>query len=163
MSDEPVYSRYPSGIGMTEDSKLVAFLLALQTSPRVRKRFEQNGKKEMERFGLAPTTIRAVLERDALALWEILLTKPGGHIAVATGVRRRRRKPKEPDPDHIAAAVAQPSRRRRRKPKVPEPHQVAAVATKPTRRRRPKPLEPEQIAEVVIVPKVRRRRRAKRA
>jgi len=121
---------------MTEASKLVAFLLALQTSSIVRKRFDKNAKKEMERFGLAPGTIRAVLARDAAALWAILLTGSGGHIAVATGVRRRRHKPKEPEPPHIAAAVGGPKRRHRHKAKAREPHQVAAVVIAPKSRRR---------------------------
>jgi len=145
---------------MSEASKLVAFLLALQTSPIVSKRFDRNAKKEMERFGLAPATVRAVLAQDAAALWAILLTGSGGHIAVATGVRRRRHKPKEPEPAHIAAAVGTPKRGRRRKSKAREPHQVAAVVSAPPRGRRRKPVEPEpdQIAAVVIVPKTRRRR-----
>ena len=121
---------------MTEGSKLAAFLLALQTSPSVQKRFTQDEKKELKRFGLATATVRAVLDRELSTLWEILSIDYVPHIAAVIGVRRHHRRRGEPD-------------------------QIAIVVGAPPGRRKPK--RPEQIAVVVGYLKRRRRRRAKRA
>jgi hypothetical protein len=81
---------------MDEAEKLTAFLLALQTSPRQRKRFDRDHRTEMERFNLSPGTIRAVLAGDSVELWRILripIRAQVGHV-IQTRKRHRPRKTK---------------------------------------------------------------------
>lgn len=101
---------------MTKASKLAAFLLALQTSRSVQKRFYRNKKQEMLRFDLEDATIKAVIAGDTDTLWNIL-TRPPGHVGVVTGAaRRRRRKPMVP-PTHVATTVGVAKGSRRQRPK----------------------------------------------
>lgn len=104
---------------MSEDSKLAAFLLALQTSNSVQKRFRKDPKKEMQRFGLAPATVQAVLAVDTEKIWATLVRSQ--HIAAVTGVPRgrRRRTSRTREPEQIAEVVGVPKARRKRKAKRP--------------------------------------------
>ena len=83
---------------MSEGERLTAFLLALQTSPAQRQRFERQPKKEMRRFNLSSRTIDAVLHKDTKTLWRILTSTPQWIIdmewvvGVEKAARRRKRK-----------------------------------------------------------------------
>lgn len=76
---------------MSETSKLQAFLLALQTSPGVQRRYEKHPGAEMRRFDLSPSTIKAVLSGDVVELWRVVVgpSVQVGHIIVVEETRRR--------------------------------------------------------------------------
>jgi hypothetical protein len=79
---------------MKEGPRLQAFLLALQTSPSVRKRYARNPEAEMKRFDLAPATVAAVIKGERAKLWWILTrggTPQVGHVLGAVKSRRRRK------------------------------------------------------------------------
>ena len=99
LSNQPVYRRKKSHIAMTEAEKLAAFLLALQTSPTQRERFELDPVGEMTLFDLDPKTISAVLDRQTVVLWEILDVPRIRHQqGVAAGVEKTGRRPKKKRP-----------------------------------------------------------------
>lgn len=81
---------------MLEAEKLTAFLLALQTSPTLRKKFDRNARREMEQFDLAPSTIRAILDKDAERLWDILSVLPvRTYVGKVVGVDTKPKPPKK--------------------------------------------------------------------
>ncbi len=81
---------------MSEGERLTAFLLALQTSPAQRQRFQREPKKEMRRFNLSSQTIEAVLRKDAKTLWRILVSTRRGviHMQWVVGVEKASRRGK---------------------------------------------------------------------
>ncbi|MGA7476497.1 MAG: hypothetical protein WBW47_04680 [Thermoplasmata archaeon] len=86
---------------MSESSKLAAFLLALQTSPSAQNRFKEDPEGELKRFDLSTSTIKAINDGNAEALWLILTRVPGhvgvviSHVGVVTARERRGRRRKK--------------------------------------------------------------------